>query len=273
MTDPIIITQLTCEYLEPLALNPVEPHRHDHEELWIVTHGNPVHSVDFVAETLQSPVIVYVARGKVHSFVPDEKTQGWLIRYKSDFIPQTRFNFYSSFLDKLHYPLSEDYCSTTLNSLCTIMLKESNELNPDFTVMQHLLSAVLAKLETDSKRDYLNSQAAGTSRLITFNNFLRILDNNFRRPEGVDFYAEKLNMSARNLNLITSSVFGKSATEIIETRKLREARRMLVTTEKSVSEIGFELGYNEKSYFSRVFRKKTGATPTAFREQASTMIS
>ena len=89
----------------------------------------------------------------------------------------------------------------------------------------------------------------------------------------MEFYAEKLNMTARNLNLITRSVFGKSATEIIETRKLREARRLLLTTEKSVSEIGFELGYNEKSYFSRVFRKKTGATPTAFRTQALDLIS
>ena len=62
MTDPISITPLTCEILEPLALNPLETHRHDHEELWIVTHGNPVHSVDFSSETLESPVIVYVAQ-------------------------------------------------------------------------------------------------------------------------------------------------------------------------------------------------------------------
>lgn len=89
------------------------------------------------------------------------------------------------------------------------MLKESAELIPDYTVMQHLLSAVLAKLETDSKRDYLDNKASGTPRLITFNNFLRILDNNFRRAEGVEFYAEKLNMTARNLNLITRSVSEK----------------------------------------------------------------
>lgn len=273
MTIPFTISPLNCEFLEPLTLNPAGPHRHDHEELWIITHGNPVHSVDFSPETLHSPVIVYVAQGKVHSFIPDENTQGWLIRYRSDFIPQSRFSFYSGFLDKLQYPLSTDYCSTTLNSLCNIMLQESLELNPDFSVIRHLLSAVMAKLETDSRRDYLDNNASGSARLVTFNNFLRILENNFRRPEGADFYAEKLNMSARNLNLITQAVFGKSATEIIETRKLMEARRMLLTTEKSVSEIGYEIGYNEKSYFSRVFRKKTGITPTEFREQTYPVIS
>lgn len=273
MTDPITITPLTCEFPEPLALNPLETHRHDHEELWIITHGTPVHSVNFSAETLQSPVIVYVAQGKVHAFIPDENTQGWLIRYKSDFIPQSRFNFYSGFLDKVQYPLSKDYCSTTLNSLCEIMLRESTGENPDYTVMRHLLSAVMAKLETDSKRGYLDTNASRSPRLETFNNFLRILENNFRRPEGADFYAEKLSMSARNLNLITQATFGKSATDIIETRKLMEARRLLLATEKSVSEIGFELGYNEKSYFTRVFRKKTGVTPTSFREKSFALIS
>lgn len=273
MTEPISITPLTCEFLEPMVLNPLEIHRHDHEELWIITHGNPVHSIDFSAETLQSPVIVYVAQGKVHSFLPDLHTRGWLIRYKSDFIPQSRLRFYSAFLDKVHYQLSKDYCSTTLQSLCTIMLKESIELNPDSEVLKHLLSALLAKLETDSKRAYLDAKTSNNSRLITFNNFLKILENNFRRPEGADFYADKLNMSSRNLNLITRAVFGKSATEIIETRKLMEARRLLLTTEKSISEIGFELGYNEKSYFTRVFRKKTGVTPSMFREQTPVLIS
>jgi AraC-like DNA-binding protein len=80
-------------------------------------------------------------------------------------------------------------------------------------------------------------------------------------------------MSPRNLNLISQSVFGKSITEIIETRKLIEARSLLLNTGKSVSEIGYELGYNEKSYFTRVFRKKTGVTPTEFREQMYTAIS
>lgn len=273
MTGPISITPLTCDFLDQMTLNPAVSHRHDHEELWIVTHGTPLHSVDFSTETLQSPVIVYVAQGKVHSFIPDEKTQGWLIRYKSDFIPQSRFNFFSGFLEKVQYPLSQDYCSTTLNSLCEIMLRESTEENPDYTVMRHLLSAVLAKLETDSKREYLDANASRNPRLETFNNFLRILENNFRRPEGADFYAEKLNMTARNLSLITRAAFGKSATEIIETRKLIEARRLLLSTDKSVSEIGFELGYNEKSYFTRVFRKKTGITPTEFREKSFALIS
>jgi AraC family transcriptional activator of pobA len=273
MIVPFKILKLTRELTEPEILNPVEPHRHDHEELLIITHGSPVHNLDFMKEVLQSPVIVYVAQGKVHSFIPDSDTQGWVIRYKNELVPQSRFNFYSNFIDQINYPLSIDYCSTTLNSLCEIMLKEYQQEPINYQIIRHLLSALLIKLETDSKKEYLDEKTANHSQIITFNNFLKILEFNYMRSESADFYADKLNMTARNLNLISQSVFGKSITEIIETRKLIEARNLLLNSGKSVSEIGYELGYNEKSYFTRVFRKKTGVTPTEYREQMINAVS
>lgn len=273
MEVPFKILKITKEITEPVILNPVEPHRHDHEELLIITHGKPVHYLDFTKEELQSPVILYVAQGKVHSFIPDGDTRGWVIRYKNELVPQSRFHFYSNFLDQINFPLSEEYCSTTLNSLCEVMLKEFQEQPVNYQIIKHLLSALLIKLETDSKKEYLDEQTSNHSRIITFNNFLKILESNYMRSESAEFYAQKLNMSSRNLNLISQSVFGKSITEIIETRKLIEARNLLLNSGKSVSEIGYELGYNEKSYFTRVFHKKTGVTPTEYREQMHTAIS
>lgn len=268
-----MIEKITRELVGSILMNPSEPHRHDHEELIIVTHGHPAHFVDFTQEMLEPPVIVYIAQGKVHSFIPDEETLGWVIRYTSDFIPQSNFNFYSTFIDDINFRLDNDFCSTTLHDLCEIMLRE-NALEPvDYRMIRHLLNAVLSKLESATKKQFLDEKATGSSQLITFNNFLQILEYNYKRPVGVEFYAEKLNMSARNLNLISQAVFGKSITEIIETRKLIEARQLLLNSEKTVSEIGYELGYNEKSYFTRVFHKKTGTTPTGFRNQIPSVIS
>lgn len=273
MNVPFKIVKLTKEFIDPVLLDPIPTHRHDHEELLIITHGKPVHYLDYTKEELQSPVIVYVAQGKVHNFIPDIETQGWVIRYKNELVPHSRFNFYSNFLDQINYQLSEEYCSTTLNSLCEIMLKEYHEEPVNYQVIKHLLSALLTKLEADSKEEYLDNTASNRSQMMTFNSFLKILEFNYMRPEGADYYAEKLNMSARNLNLISQSAFGKSVTEIIETRKLIEARNLLLNSGKSVSEIGYELGYNEKSYFSRVFHKRTGVTPTEYREQMHVDIS
>jgi AraC-like DNA-binding protein len=273
MNVPFVIQRITSDIVRSILMNPSEPHRHDHEELIIVTHGHPTHVVDFTSRLLDPPLIVYVAQGKVHSFIPDEETRGWVIRYSGDFIPQSNFNFYSTFLDDVNFKLDFDFCSTTMSDLCEIMLRENSQEQIDYQMIRHLLHAVLSKLETATKKQFLDENVAGNAPLITFNNFLQILEYNYKRPVGVEFYADKLNMSTRNLNLISQSVFGKSITEIIETRKLIEARRMLLNSEMNVAEIGFELGYNEKSYFTRVFHKKTGITPTGFRKQLQPVIS
>jgi len=273
MEVPFVIQKITGEMVEVVLMNPSEPHRHDHEELIIITHGYPTHFIDFTPMVLEPPVIVYVAQGKIHSFIPDEKTRGWVIRYTSEFIPQSGFNFYSTFLDDNNFKLDVDFCSTTMNDLCEIMLRENGMVPADYKIIRHLLNAVLSKLESATKKQFLSDNNSGNSQLITFNTFLKILEYNYKRPVGVEFYADKLNMSTRNLNLISQAVFGKSITEIIETRKLIEARQLLLNTEKTVSEIGYELGYNEKSYFTRVFHKKTGTTPTGFRKKILSVIS
>jgi AraC family transcriptional regulator, transcriptional activator of pobA len=273
MNVPFRIVKITKEFIDPVLTNPIPLHRHDHEELIIVTHGNPSHVVDYEKEVLFSPVIAYVAQGKVHNFIPDAETRGWVIRFKNELVPQSRFNFYSGFLDQVNYKLGVEYCSTSLDSLCEIMLAEYSSESVNYLVIKHLLSALLAKLETDSKQEYLDNQAANRMQMVTFNSFLKILEFNFKRPDGADYYADKLNMSTRNLNLISQSAFGKSVTEIIETRKLIEAKSLLLDSGKTVSEIGYELGYNEKSYFTRVFRKRMGVTPSEYREKMRTDIS
>jgi AraC-like DNA-binding protein len=48
--------------------------------------------------------------------------------------------------------------------------------------------------------------------------------------------------------------------------KIRRAREMLVSTDMSIKEIAYELGFNSIHYFSRTFRKKTGSSPTEIRK-------
>jgi len=56
----------------------------------------------------------------------------------------------------------------------------------------------------------------------------------------------------------------KTTTDIIIDRVILEAKRMLIYTGKSFSEIGSMLGYDDYSYFSKVFKKKVGYTPKEF---------
>jgi len=150
---------------------------------------------------------------------------------------------------------------------------EFNETPPKLTVVKHLLSALLAQLESDHDSQLAQKQASNYGHLATFNQFLKLLEINYKQSESVQFYADHLHTSVRNLNLICQTVFNKSVSEIVENRKLIEAKQLLVSTNQSISEIGYELGYNEKSYFSRVFAKKEGVTPTEFRTKALSIFA
>jgi AraC-like DNA-binding protein len=149
------------------------------------------------------------------------------------------------------------------------MLKEI----PDFSIIKHLLSALFTMIESERKKSENTDETLLKTQNATFKNFLKILEENYHRPEGVDFYAEKLFMTGRNLNLICQNILHHSVSEIIEIRKLIEAKNLLTSTDKSISEIGFDLGFNEKAYFTNVFKKKSGQTPTEFREEMKKLIS
>jgi AraC-like DNA-binding protein len=249
------------------------PHRHNYEELLIITKGKPSHFIDFMEEETPAPVVIYVPQGKIHEFKPDLQTRGWCIRYSNEFIPESNFHYYSNYIDQITFAFDEGDCRQKIGILCELLLHEFLNHPENANVCRYLLSALLSKLEAEGKHHLPHDYEARAPRQMAFRNFLKILEDNFKRSEGVAFYADKLNTSVRNLNLLCNQVFGQSVSEIIETRKIIEARRYLLNTAMTVSEIGFALGYNEKSYFTRVFRKRTGLTPTDFRAIVRTTIS
>jgi len=253
-----------------ISASPDDPHQHDYEELIIGLEGKLDHFIDFKSTIIEAPLVSFVAKGKVHRVIPKLKKGScdmWVLRFRSEFIADTIFQLYAIYHDNANLELQKGTCFNRLNTVCEIIDNEMQQSIPDLSVVRHLLSALFIMIESERKKGAANEENINAIQNETFKNFLIILENNFRRPLGVDFYAEKLFMSSRNLNLICRSIMNQSVSEMIETRKLTEAKNLLSSTNKSISEIGFELGFNEKSYFSNVFKKKSGQTPTEFREE------
>jgi len=253
-----------------------EIHQHDFEELIIGVAGRLEHFIDFKTKTYTAPFISFVTQGKNHRVKPlldNNRIEFWVIRFKSEFIPETTFQLYAHFHENATLSFASPYCFDRLTTLCQLMQQETLQPAIDYSVIKQLLSTIFTMIESERKRQFPDAQQQLKNQGTTFKNFLSILENNYRRPEGVNFYAEKLFMSTRNLNLICQSILQQSVSEIIETRKLIEAKNLLLTTNKTISEIGFELGYQEKAYFTNVFKKKAGMTPSEFRNEIQKLIS
>lgn len=276
MDQLFAIFRIDAAKAREIASQPHEPHVHDFEELIIGLKGTLEHFIDFEMKKVDAPLVSFIAKGKAHRVVPylhHGHFDMWVLRFKSEFIAETIFQLYTSFHGKSDHMLQTGTCFKRLHTLCELIELEMRHPAADLSVVRHLLSALFIMIDSERKKVETQESASASIQNETFVNFLKILEDNFRRPLGVEFYAGKLFMSARNLNLICQKVMNQSVSEIIETRKLTEAKNLLATTSKSISEIGFELGYNEKSYFSNVFKKKAGQTPSEFREEMQKLIA
>jgi AraC-like DNA-binding protein len=97
--------------------------------------------------------------------------------------------------------------------------------------------------------------------------FLELVEKNFTRNKGVSYYADELYITPNYLNMLSKKHFGKSAGEMIASRIMLEAKRLLYHTTSDISQIAFELGYEDPSYFTRSFRRFERKTPSEFREE------
>lgn len=97
--------------------------------------------------------------------------------------------------------------------------------------------------------------------------FKAALEKDFKFVKSPKDYAVKLNISSHYLNECIKSTTGQSVSHHIQHRVVLEAERLLYHSNKSVKEIAAEMGYDDYSYFTRLFTRVTGMTPIAFRNK------
>ena len=74
-------------------------------------------------------------------------------------------------------------------------------------------------------------------------------------------------MSQRYLSDTLKKETGKTSTDHLQLYLVDEAKNILLNPNKSVSEVAYELGFEYPPYFSRVFKKKVGMSPSVYREK------
>ena len=81
----------------------------------------------------------------------------------------------------------------------------------------------------------------------------------------VKFLADNVHLSPSYLSDLLRKETGKNAQEHIHFYLIDEAKNLLLNSEKNVSEIAYDLGFEYPQYFNKLFKKKTGKTPMEYR--------
>jgi len=92
------------------------------------------------------------------------------------------------------------------------------------------------------------------------------INENYSDPSiSLDKVAKNVNISPNYLSAVFSQEVGQTLTKYITSRRINEAKNMLRNTDMRLSEIAFAVGYKDPHYFSFVFKKVSGCTPSEYR--------
>lgn len=92
--------------------------------------------------------------------------------------------------------------------------------------------------------------------------FLRLVEQNFRQQHSLDWYASQMSITTKRLGICVKQTSGRTAADWIERHRLLEAVHLLRGGKLSVKETSFRLGFPNQSTFGTWFKRHTGASPS-----------
>lgn len=130
-----------------------------------------------------------------------------------------------------------------------------------------LLKQIIIRATRLWKEQQLPPQLTGIPAEVEFyRNFNQLVEIHFKKWHSVADYAQLLGLTAKTLSNKFNKLNLVQPNEIIKSRILLEAKRLLCFTDWSVKEIAYELGYEDPAYFNRLFTGKVGNSPIVFRK-------
>jgi len=240
---------------------PLPPHRQTNHSIILVTGGSIVAGAGFDHYTVDQNMIIVVPAGQITSLsFMSEDIEGFYLHFSDNYLSHTKIDL-SDWLIRPVIKLEEEDSEHLVMLLKRMQKLNESEVNAD--IIKLYLNTFLAEMTRSFDfRKRINFSAH--ERLAM--EFERLLNYHVTKEKSVGFYASQLNVTPNHLNKSVKSTLDKSASALINEMLILEAKVLMQNNNMSVSEIAFEIGIEDVSYFGRFFKKHTGFTPTEYRK-------
>lgn len=203
---------------------------------------------------------------------------GFSINFHEDFLKGTemahqikKYGFFSYTANEaLHLsPKEEKQIESIVENIFIEYQNNQDEFSKDIIVSQ--LSTLLKYANRFYERQFLNRKELSNDLLEQFNQFLNAYFESGQLQDqgipGIEQIADHLSVSQRYLSDTLKKETGKTSTEHLQLYLIDEAKNILLNPNKTISEVAYDLGFEYPPYFSRLFKKKVGISPSAYREK------
>jgi len=248
-----------------------KPHRHDFYMLLLITGGSGKHDIDFKTYEMHADMVYFTYPGQIHAWKELNNLTGYVLFFTSEFFT-LRYNSnnlfeFPFFNYNQHLPYL-DLEEAQRSQFAYLFQKMLDEHSGRFSDKEKILKSYLNILLIEINRSYipLTDQVADKHSQMIVQKFEHLINEKFKVMKGVKDYAGRLCITPNYLNAVCTKVTGKSAGEHIRERIMLEAKRLLLHSDNTVSEIAGELNFDDNSYFCRFFKKYAQVTPEQFRK-------
>lgn len=245
------------------------PHRHDSYLIVFFSKGYGTHTIGFLDFEIKSGSLFVLQPGQMHHWSLSDDIEGSIAIFSKEiyrlYFAYKKVNDYLFYSSVYNSPqiVFESHQQQSLQSYFDWLVFESKQ-NKDFRMdkMINILDCIHIEIARKYSQEY-HFEKHSYNGLISRFEFL--VENNFKEQKAPSFYAAQLHISLKHLNRICNQILQKTATDFIADRVILEIKRMLVDKNLSINEIATTIGFENYSYFSRFFKKRTGTSPTEFR--------
>ncbi len=203
---------------------------------------------------------VFIPAGVMHGFTVTHKASGSVLLFGSDCAlawPRA----------PLHLRLREKMAQTELTAIIDNIQRELDSGRRGAMTAAHhhlgLLSVWIDRQVSEREAEAPPTPHRASQKLAA--RYAALLEREFRSGFGVADYAAALGVTPTHLTRACKASAGRTALDLLQDRRLFEARQMLVSSSAPVKEIAQALGFSTASYFTRSFQHSIGQTPSAFR--------
>ncbi|WP_341770868.1 AraC family transcriptional regulator [Actinocrispum wychmicini] len=233
------------------------PHRHTFHEIVYVSTGSGVHVVDVARWELAPPQVFVVAPGQVHRWDDVQGLEGFVILFTDDFL--------------LHHPVDRHLLrrlsGRPLAPCDGGLLRPITELYDEYRWradgVESVLRALLHVLVVRMAR-VADTGAPGPAETLV-DQFARLTGQPGGESWSVRECAARMGVTPGYLAEAIKAATGRTPSHLIREARVREAKRLLVSSDLTVRQVADRTGFADPAYFCRFFRRETGLSPGDFR--------
>ncbi|MDW5288552.1 helix-turn-helix domain-containing protein [Formosa sp. PL04] len=251
------------------------PHRTEFYQIIWFKKGSPKHMVDFNPVEIMPNSILFVDKNSVQCFDGTELIDGEVLLFSDNFFCKTEIDtkfLRSCMLFNDLHAISNIEVSNGLtkifNSFFQLIKTElkTNTNNYQSDILRNYLQNLLliSERERENKKSTKINKGPDLEIVIKFRD---LLDRQFHVLKSVSKYCMQLSVTEKRLNAATLKIMAITPKQMIDSRIILEAKRLLAHTTDSVKEIAYTLGFEEPTNFVKYFKKHQLVTPLEFRNR------